>query len=196
MSLEADFFHYRKMVDEALGTVDMDWLGMMKQEMFRLYKYGFPLLVCGNGGSAAIAEHLTCDHTKGICMDTDLNSFVISLGSNVALTSAIANDIGYDEVFAKQIEWFHEPRAGLLVISSSGNSPNILKALQAARKRNMPTMAMVGFDGGKAKELAEICIHVQSNNYGVVEDCHQIIMHAIAQHMRSTHANDVNSIKL
>jgi len=196
MSFETDFFHYRKMIDEALGTVDMDWLGMMKQEMFRLYKYGFPLLVCGNGGSAAIAEHLTCDHTKGICMDTRLSPFVVSLGSNVSLTSAIANDIGYDEVFAKQIEWYHEPRAGLLVISSSGNSPNILKALKAAKKRNMSTMALVGFDGGAAKELAEVAVHVQSNNYGVVEDCHQIIMHAIAQHFRSSFSHSPDKLKL
>jgi D-sedoheptulose 7-phosphate isomerase/D-glycero-D-manno-heptose 1,7-bisphosphate phosphatase len=196
MSFETDFFHYRKMIDEALGTVDMDWLCMMEQEMFRLYKYGFPLLVCGNGGSAAIAEHLTCDHTKGICMDTSLNSFVISLGSNVSLTSAIANDIGYDEVFSKQIEWFHESRAGLLVISSSGNSPNIIKALKAAKRRNMSTMALVGFDGGGAKELAEVAVHVKSNNYGVVEDCHQIIMHSIAQHLRSSYVKKEVSLKL
>jgi phosphoheptose isomerase len=184
------------MINEALSSVDIEQLGLMKQELFRLYKYQFPLLVCGNGGSAAIAEHLTCDHTKGICMDTNLQSFVISLGSNVSLTSAIANDIGYEEIFSKQIEWFYESHAGLLVISSSGNSPNIIKALQAARKRNMPTMAMVGFDGGRAKDIAEICVHVKINNYGVVEDCHQIIMHAIAQHIRSTHSIDPKTLKL
>ena len=196
MSMETDFYNYRKMIDEALGTVDINWLSFMKQEMFRLAKFGYPLLVCGNGGSAAIAEHLSCDHTKGICTDTNLSPFVIPLGSNVSLTTAIANDIGYDEIFSKQIEWFGRSDAGLLVISSSGNSANVINALRAAKKQNMTTMALVGFDGGLAKELAQICVHVNFNNYGVVEDCHQIIMHSIAQHIRTNHAIDAKSLNL
>jgi D-sedoheptulose 7-phosphate isomerase/D-glycero-D-manno-heptose 1,7-bisphosphate phosphatase len=196
MSFETDFYHYRKMIDEALDTVDMGWLSMMKQEIFRLAKYGYPLLVCGNGGSAAIAEHLSCDHTKGICVDTNLSPFVIALGSNVSLTTAIANDIGYDEIFAKQIEWYGNNNASLLVISSSGNSPNIINALKVAKKQKMASMALVGFSGGLAKELAEICVHVKSNNYGIVEDCHQIIMHSIAQHIRVENAVDPKTVKL
>jgi phosphoheptose isomerase len=194
--MEKDFQNYRKMIDEALSTVDIEWLSMMKQEIFRLAKYGYPLLVCGNGGSAAIAEHMSCDHTKGICTDTNLSPFVISLGSNVSLTTAIANDTNYDQIFSKQIEWFGKSGAGLLVISSSGNSANVINALKAAKKQNMTTMALVGFSGGLVKELAQICVHVNFNNYGVVEDCHQIIMHSIAQHIRSNHAIDPKSVKL
>ena len=196
MSMEDDFHNYRKMIDEALGTVDTGWLSFMKQQLFRLTHAGEPLQVCGNGGSSAIAEHLSCDHTKGICTDTHLSPFVIPLGSNVSLTTAIANDMDYDQIFSKQIEWFGQSGAGLLVISSSGNSPNIINALRAAKKQNMTTMALVGFSGGLAKEIAEICVHVNYNNYGVVEDCHQIIMHSIAQHIRTTNAIDPKSLKL
>lgn len=194
--MKTDFLNYRKMLNDALDTVDMEWLEMMKEEILRMAKDGHPLLVCGNGGSAAIAEHMSCDHTKGVCMDTELSPFIISLSSNMALTSAISNDINYHEIFSKQIEWFNAPNAGVLVISSSGNSPNILKALIAAKKRNMTTMALLGFDGGAAKDLAHIPVHVNYKNYGVVEDCHQIIMHSIAQHIRSNFAIEPRALRL
>lgn len=194
--MKTDFITYRKMLNDALDTVDMEWLEMMKEEILRMAKDGHPLLVCGNGGSAAIAEHMSCDHTKGVCMDTELSPFIISLSSNMALTSAISNDINYHEIFSKQIEWFNAPNAGVLVISSSGNSPNILKALIAAKKRNMTTMALLGFDGGAAKDLAHITVHVNYKNYGVVEDCHQIIMHSIAQHIRSNFATEPRALRL
>jgi phosphoheptose isomerase len=194
--MKTDFLNYRKMLNDALDTVDMEWLEMMKEEILRMAKDGHPLLVCGNGGSAAIAEHMSCDHTKGICMDTELSPFIISLSSNMALTSAISNDINYHEIFSKQIEWFNAPNAGVLVISSSGNSPNILKALIAAKKRNMTTMALLGFDGGAAKDLAQIPVHVNYKNYGVVEDCHQIIMHSIAQHIRYNFAIEPRALRL
>lgn len=195
MSVLKDFQNYRKMIDAALETVDEHNLSLMRGEIVRLAEYGYPLLVCGNGGSAAIAEHLSCDHTKGVCMDTDLQPFVISLGSNVSLTTAIANDIGYADIFSRQIEWYGNSNAGLMVISSSGNSPNIIKALKAAKELEMTTMALVGFAGGAAKDLADICVHVNCNNYGVVEDCHQIIMHSIAQNIRTSFAK-VARVKL
>jgi phosphoheptose isomerase len=191
-----DFLNYRKMLNEALDTVDQEWLSMMKNEMVRLSMSQYPLFVCGNGGSAAIAEHLSCDHNKGVCTDTNLYPFIISLGSNVSLITAIANDIGYEEIFSKQVEWFGTARAGLLVISSSGNSPNIVNALKAAKRASMSTMAMVGFDGGAAKDLASVCVHVKSNNYGVVEDCHQILMHSIAQSIRTEYAAENAALKL
>ena len=194
--MKTDFIEYRKMLNDALDTVDLKQLDMMKNELLRMAKNGYPLLVCGNGGSAAIAEHMSCDHTKGICMDTELTPFVMSLSSNMALTSAISNDINYHEIFSKQIEWFNSPNASVLVISSSGNSPNILKALIAANKRNMPTMALLGFDGGAAKDLAQIPVHVNYKNYGVVEDCHQIIMHSVAQHIRSSFAIESKALRL
>lgn len=196
MSMETDFLNYRKMIDEALATVDISSLEEMKNEMLKMAKNRYPLLVCGNGGSAAISEHLSCDHTKGICIDTNLSPFVVPLSSNVSLCTAIANDIGYHEIFAKQIQWYHDPFARVMIISSSGNSPNILRALQAAEKRKMRTMALVGFDGGAAKEISDIVVHVNSNNYGVIEDCHQIIMHSIAQHIRAAYAKTPDALRL
>lgn len=163
------------------------------------------IYVCGNGGSAAIAEHLACDCVKGVATDAknDFALNVVSLSSNLPMISAIANDIGYDEVFSKQLQWlswnlkdFGSYESDILiVISSSGNSPNIIKAINKAKERGMVTVAIVGFDGGKAKELADYTIHIPSDNYGIVEDASQAIMHFMAQKMRrqvsEKHSEDI-----
>jgi len=152
------------------------------------------IYVCGNGGSAAIAEHLACDCVKGVATDSknDFALNVVSLSSNLPMISAIANDIGYDEVFSKQLQWLswnlkdfgNYASDTLIVISSSGNSSNIIKAIEKAKERGMNTVAIVGFDGGKAKELANWTIHIPSDNYGIIEDASQAIMHFMAQEMR------------
>jgi phosphoheptose isomerase len=189
------FDEYTNMIGEALATVDRDKVEEMTAKLVDLAKMGCPVLVCGNGGSAAIAEHMSCDHTKGVGMDTHLSPFFIPLQSNVSMLTAIANDIGYNEVFRKQVEWFPNKNAGVLAVSSSGSSPNVFNALDAARFYKMSSMAMVGFEGGSIvrENMADIIIHVKSNNYGVVEDCHQIIMHSMAQSIRLAHyAHDEN----
>lgn len=196
--IEKYFEFYQEKIAEALNSVCRESLKKVYDELIDAFSNGIPLLVCGNGGSAAISEHFSCDHTKCIQVDTELKSFVIPLASNVSMITAIANDISYDEIFSKQIEWF-DFHAIVLVISSSGNSPNILKALEVAKKKNMKTIAFVGFDGGKVVEnkLADIILHIDSKNYGIVEDCHQSLMHILAQYLRlSFTKNDVSKIKL
>jgi D-sedoheptulose 7-phosphate isomerase/D-glycero-D-manno-heptose 1,7-bisphosphate phosphatase len=193
------FNNYKKMLMVALDTVDQGSINAVEYQLFHMATHGYPILVCGNGGSAAIAEHMTCDHTKGVITDTHLSPFLIPLQSNVSLCSAIANDIGYDQVFSYQINAYPNDKKtqfGVLVISSSGNSPNIINALNAAKQRKIVSIAMVGFDGGKAKEMADFCIHVKSDNYGIVEDAHQIIMHSMAQSIRVHHATKEAKLKL
>lgn len=188
------FENYRKILNRALYTIDEFQILNMETHLINMAKHGTPLLVCGNGGSAAITEHLSCDHTKGIACDTNLKPFVIPLQSNVSLNTAISNDIGFSKVFSEQIKWFSN-KFDLLVVSSSGNSPNIINAVKAAKQKGALTMAMVGFDGGKVKGMVDICVHVHSDNYGIVEDCHQVIMHSLAQSIRIDHQNHSN-IKL
>lgn len=191
------FNQYRKLLNDALDSVDQESIEAFEYQLAHMARFGYPILVCGNGGSAAITEHMSCDHTKGVAMDTNLLPFMIPLQSNVSLTTAIANDIGYDSIFSKQINWFPKnTNFCVLVISSSGNSPNIVNALYAARNRGVSTMAMVGFDGGLAKKIADVTIHVKSDNYGVVEDAHQIIMHSMAQSIRVKHSIKEGPLKL
>lgn len=153
--------------------------------------FGNRIFVCGNGGSAAIAEHFSCDHSKGVRSATSLRPNVVSLASNMATITAIGNDLGYEKIFSKQLEFSNATKGDILVaISSSGNSPNILTALERANDSGVVSIAFVGFDGGKAAQLADIVLHVNSFNYGVVEDCHQVLMHSLSQALQVKNNTD------
>ena len=142
------------------------------------------IFACGNGGSAAIANHLTCDCSKGIATDTTLRPRVISLSATVELITAIANDVEYAEIFAHQLKNAARPGDVLITISSSGNSENVVRALAWARDNGMTTIALSGFSGGRSAAVADISLHVAAENYGVVEDIHQALMHVLAQYVR------------
>lgn len=174
----------------ATETLDPVALEMAAELLMDAYLRGATVFSCGNGGSAAIADHLQCDHVKGVRSGTDLAPRVTSLASNVDLITAIANDIGYEDVFSYQLQ--SQARSGdvLVVISSSGSSPNIVRALSWAGSHGMATIAFTGFSGGEARRLADACVHVSCWNYGVVEDLHQAAMHAIAQYIRQSRMAD------
>ena len=170
----------------AVSGVDPAGLEAAAAILARAYREDRAVFACGNGGSASIANHFQCDHVKGVRVGTGLTTRVTSLSTNVEILSAIANDIGYEAVFEYQLQ--SQARAGdvLVVISSSGRSPNVVRALQWARAHDMPTIALTGFEGGASRELADASVHVDSHNYGVVEDAHQACMHLLAQYVRQS----------
>jgi D-sedoheptulose 7-phosphate isomerase len=141
---------------------------------------------CGNGGSAAIANHLLCDCSKGVRTDTSMRPRVLSLSSATEIITAIANDIAFDEVFAYQLQSAARPGDVLITISSSGDSENIVRAIAWARTAGMKTIAMSGFSGGRSAQMADVSLHVAANNYGLVEDVHQSLMHILAQYLRQS----------
>jgi len=142
------------------------------------------IFTIGNGASAAIAQHWACDYTKG-CSRLNFKPRVISLAANIPLMTAIGNDISFDDVYSFQIDKLGRPDDILVAISSSGNSPNVVKALEKAKELKMKTIALTGFNGGKARELADISIHVDIHEYEATEDVHQAIMHMIAKYLRT-----------
>jgi len=142
------------------------------------------IFACGNGGSAAIANHLTCDCSKGIATNTTLRPRVMSLSAAVELITAIANDVEYAEIFTQQLKNAARPGDVLVTISSSGDSENIVRALAWARDNGMATIALSGFSGGRSAATADISLHVAAENYGIVEDAHQALMHILAQYVR------------
>lgn len=142
------------------------------------------IFCCGNGGSAAIANHMVCDHQKGINTDTSFRPKVVSLSSNVELMTAVSNDIGYTDVFSFPLLIHARKGDVLLAISSSGNSENIVRVLAAASELGMETISMTGFTGGRCRSMADASIHVDAQNYGVVEDVHQSCMHILSQYIR------------
>jgi len=148
----------------------------------------------GNGASAAIAQHWACDYTKG-CSNLKpeegkfLKVRVHSLAANIPLMTAISNDVSYDEVYAYQIERLGAPGDVLITISSSGNSPNVVRAIEAAIEEKMHVITLTGFEGGKSKIMAEeylhgVNVHVDCPEYEATEDVHQAIMHMIAKYIR------------
>jgi D-sedoheptulose 7-phosphate isomerase len=194
------FLSYQQQLNDALNTVDQYELSEFYDLLLIATRQRIPVLVMGNGGSCAVAEHLTCDWTKGVAHDSPIQYLTThSLVSNQSLITAIANDYGYDQIFSKQIEYAAWPQAIVLGISSSGNSENIVKGLQAASKKRYYCTALVGFDGGRvvSEKLAHnVTLHVKSYNYGIVEDAHSVIMHTIAQKLRLQLSNDIPTIKL
>ena len=138
------------------------------------------IYVAGNGGSAAVANHLVCDYLKGIQLETKLYPRVQSLSSNIELITAIANDHGYSQIFLKQIEGRIESRDLIILISSSGTSENIKNICKYLNSKKLNYVSIFGFDSSKhLNSQASIQIHINSQDYGVIEDISQIIMHLI-----------------
>lgn len=144
------------------------------------------IFACGNGGSAAISNHLLCDFSKGVQGDTDLHPKVVSLSAHVELITAIGNDLSFDEIYLFQLKTAARPGDVLLTISSSGNSENIVNTVRWAKENGVGTIALTGFNGGRSADIADVNIHVPATNYGVVEDLHQACMHMLAQYLRSS----------
>ena len=105
----------------------------------------------------------------------------LSLCSNIETITAIANDFGYEYIFSRQLNIYLKKNDVVFCISSSGNSKNIINALKLAKAKKIKSILLSGFDGGKASKIADININIKSNNYGIIEDCHQSIMHLISQ---------------
>lgn len=185
-SAGAYFSEYAKELARASETIEPDAMERAAQILIEAYAAGSRMFSCGNGGSASIANHAQCDHGKGIRNGTDLAPKILSLSTNVEVLTAIANDIGYADVFAYQLQLQASPGDVLIAVSSSGRSPNIVNALSWARDNGLRTIAVTGFEGGESRRIADVAIHVDCTNYGVVEDLHQAVMHALAQYVRQT----------
>jgi D-sedoheptulose 7-phosphate isomerase len=138
----------------------------------------------GNGGSSATASHLVSDlvktaHVAGLA---PLRAFALT--DNTPLLTAWSNDASYDRCFAEQIAALVEPDDIVIAISASGNSPNVVAGLSAALARGARTIGLLGFDGGAARQLTDVTIHIPCHNYGLVEDTHAAIGHAITTAIR------------
>ena len=175
--------NYAASLKAAIDGISPNSVQHICDKIYDVTRTGNQIFVIGNGGSAAIAEHLCCDWTKG----TNCTGYPVitsrSLTSNVSLYSAIANDYGFEHVFDTQLEFFAKPGDLLIAISSSGNSPNVLNAVNRAKELGIFVVGMSGFSGGTLARIADASVHVATQNYGIVEDAHQAVMHIIAQYI-------------
>ena len=181
---------YFDQAQAAAASVDAEKLEAAFVCLDAAYERGGMVYGCGNGGSASISNHLVCDHSKGGQTDTDLRPKVVSLSTNMEMITAIANDISFDDIFVYQLRTLAEDGDMLITISSSGDSENIVRAAGWAKEKGLDVIAFTGFDGGRSAKLATINLHVEGDNYGVVEDTHQSLMHILAQYIRLKRMDD------
>lgn len=176
---------YINHLTSALEGVDKSNLDRARILVERASEEGKRIYTIGNGGSAAIADHLCCDWTKGTHSKGHPIIDTCSLSANSALYSAIANDYGFEKVFSTQIEFTGRAGDVLVAISSSGNSRNIVNAVASARAAGLATIGLSGFSGGALRKEVDVSLHIAANNYGIVEDAHQALMHVLAQYIAS-----------
>ncbi len=173
--------HYIKNLQNLLDTVDENVVAQIVEQLEKVSNSNSKFYVIGNGGSSATASHMANDLAVGLKRRDIISIDVVSLGDNSAVTSAIANDIGYENIFYMQLKDILKPEDVVLAISCSGNSPNIVKAIEYAKEIGATIIGVSGFDGGKLKEIADIEFHVDApkGEYGLVEDIHMILDHII-----------------
>lgn len=171
-------------VAKLLASVDVDAVGDVLRALAEAHRGGRQVFIAGNGGSAATASHMANDLAWGLTRGGVRPMKAISLGDNVALTTAIANDVGYDQIFAQQLEALAQPKDVLVVITGSGQSPNVIRALEKARSIGMVTVGFLGMDGGRAKPLVDVAVVVDSHDYGPIEDVHMVLDHLATAYLR------------
>jgi len=148
------------------------------------YKEEHQIFVMGNGGSGATASHFTCDVNKGVSFGMEKRFKVICLTDNIPTMLAYANDSSYEDIFVEQLKNFLEPNDVVIGISGSGNSKNIIKAIEYANSKRAKSIGFTGFEGGELARIAKISIVVPSNDMQKIEDLHMIITHMIMQVLR------------
>ncbi|MGH9510082.1 MAG: SIS domain-containing protein [Terriglobales bacterium] len=177
----AGFVDYARRLNEVMDAADWTGAAHLAEELRGCWETGRQVFLCGNGGSAGNAIHLANDFLYGISKKRGSGLRVTALPANSSVLTCLANDEGYDEIFSLQLAV--QGRAGdvLIVLSGSGNSPNILKALEEARKIGMRTFAILGYSGGKAKALADVPIHFAMDDMQISEDMQLVVGHMIMQ---------------
>lgn len=175
--------HYFGAVQGLLDVVPFDAVDQVVAALMQANRAGQTVFICGNGGSAATATHFGCDLAKRPIVAGQPRFRVIALTDNNALMTALSNDIGYDAVFAEQLLPLVRPGDVVIGISGSGNSRNVLNAMQVAREAGALTIGFSGYDGGKLKPLVDIAVHVPCDTMAMVEDVHLMLEHAICERL-------------
>jgi len=172
-------------VADCLREVPLDRLQRIVDAVVDAHAHGRTLYVFGNGGSASAASHIACDWGKGTSVPGKPRLRIVSLSDNIALITAWANDFGYELVFKEQLVNLLEPGDVVLGLTASGNSPNVLRAMEYAKQNGAVTIGFIGFGGGKLKSIVDLDITVSSRNYGQVEEIQMTLNHVISQYLKA-----------
>ncbi|HSP89144.1 MAG TPA: SIS domain-containing protein [Ignavibacteriaceae bacterium] len=186
-----DFNNYIGYLSKAIDSVDPVQVESFIDLLYGAYKNRQMVFVIGNGGSAANASHFAQDLAKGTRADINQDKRIkaLSLTDNLPFVTALGNDDGYDTIFEQQLRTFASPGDILVCISGSGNSPNIIKAVEWANKNQLITVGVTGFSGGKLKTLNKYSLHVPLDDMCTAESVHSIIFHYVIIKLQKLLAN-------
>ena len=184
--------HYLDKVKTTLDKLDRQDLEKFAEALMKAYLDGRHIFVFGNGGSGSTASHFCGDFLKGVSCGLDKRFRFLCLNDNVPALLAIANDISYEDVFIEQLKNHLQGNDLVIGISGSGNSMNVVKALQYAKDNGAVTVAMCGYDGGKIIGMADIHVHAPIANMEVTEDVHLVAIHCLKTMMKQRLGNQQN----
>lgn len=186
-------YNYLNLIKDTIDKLDRVEIEKTVEAFMRVYHAEKTIYIFGNGGSAASATHATGDFVKGASYGLEKRFKVMSLVDNLPALMAIANDISYDDIFVEQLKNFIQPGDLVIGISGSGNSKNVVKAMEYARQKGVQTVAFCGYKGGKIKELADISIHSVALDMEVAEDIHMMVFNVIKKEvMRRLHGDNTS----
>jgi D-sedoheptulose 7-phosphate isomerase len=185
MIMEHHLDEYVGQLQAAVQALPRERMNELGETLFRAYRNNKQVFLLGNGGSSSTASHMAADLGKNTIGPNMKRFRIVSLNDNAAIMTALANDLGYENVFSEQLTNLVQAGDVLIVVSASGNSPNVLKAMKYARSRSAEVVGLLGFDGGTAAELADLALIVPSNHYGVIEDVHLIVNHILVDYFKT-----------
>jgi D-sedoheptulose 7-phosphate isomerase len=178
------FIKYTASISEVLQKADFDKINILAESLLTAWQENRKVFICGNGGSAANALHITNDLVYGAAKDKEKGIRAIALTGDISVITCIANDVSYEDIFSRQLEVHAQSGDILIALSGSGNSPNIIKAIISAKEIGMKTFAILGFSGGKSLHLADVPIHFPINDMQISEDMQLIVGHMVMQWLR------------
>ena len=179
MQLEKFCAGYANKLSDVLGSSDWSGVAQLGKDMRECWLAGRQVFFCGNGGSAGNAIHLANDYLYGIARRTGAGLKVQALSANTAVMTCLANDVGYDYIYSEQLAVLAESGDLLVVLSGSGNSPNILRVLEQANAMGVKSFAILGYTGGQCKSLADFSIHFPVDDMQIAEDMQLVVGHML-----------------
>lgn len=172
-----EIIHYLENEINTIRSLDVDSINAALNILLETFENGNTVFIFGNGGSSATASHFQNDFNKGISEHTEKKFNFSCLNDNVATVMAVANDIGFEEVFRFQLRGHLKKGDVVIAISGSGNSKNIINAVEYAKEQGCSVIGLTGFDGGKLKQLSNVSLHAPINSMQITEDIHMIFDH-------------------
>lgn len=192
MKFETPIKNYLELLQDTISRLNSAEIDNFLDVLMNAYNNGATIFIFGNGGSAATASHFATDLNKGISFGLEKRFRVMALTDNFSTVSAYSNDTSYDDVFVEQMKNFIKPGDLVIGISGSGNSKNVIKAIEYAKSSGNTTVGITGYDGGKLRQIANHSVNANINDMQISEDIHMILGHLTMKVLNGVIRNEQN----